>query len=143
MVLRLRQASPDWNQAKCAGMATGEANDPWFDNSQEDGGLDETEEARDLCNGVADGVVCPLREACLIFAALNNERYGVWGGMTESDRRLMRKIYPWDSKNPSEPHPEWRWYSSDELQELLAVKIERGEISRKQLETEDDDEAYC
>jgi WhiB family redox-sensing transcriptional regulator len=119
VVLRLRQDAPDWSLGKCAVMATGPDNDPWFDNSQ-DGGLDETDEARDICNGVWDGRVCPLREACLGFALLNNERYGVWGGTSEVDRRAIRKVWPWPGGN--EPHPEWTWYPPGEVAAMLPDK---------------------
>jgi WhiB family redox-sensing transcriptional regulator len=36
-----------------------------------------------ICN------VCPVREDCLEHALETNERFGVWGGMTEKERRLM------------------------------------------------------
>ena len=36
--------------------------------------------------------VCPVREDCLSWALWQGERYGVWGGMTEEGRRLLRLI---------------------------------------------------
>lgn len=33
--------------------------------------------------------LCPVRTACLEWALTNRERYGIWGGMTESDRRRI------------------------------------------------------
>ena len=33
--------------------------------------------------------VCPVREDCLEHALETNERFGVWGGTTEKERRLM------------------------------------------------------
>lgn len=33
--------------------------------------------------------VCSTRETCLAWALRNGERYGVWGGMTEQQRRRL------------------------------------------------------
>lgn len=33
---------------------------------------------------------CPVRAHCLEFALLTDQRYGVWGGTTEQERRRMR-----------------------------------------------------
>lgn len=30
---------------------------------------------------------CPVRQACLEFALANHERWGIWGGKTEQQRR--------------------------------------------------------
>jgi len=32
---------------------------------------------------------CPVRMACLAFAVERNERFGVWGGMTEKERQRL------------------------------------------------------
>jgi WhiB family redox-sensing transcriptional regulator len=32
---------------------------------------------------------CPVREACLRFALTTREPYGVWGGMSEGERRRL------------------------------------------------------
>lgn len=40
--------------------------------------------AIDICN------TCPVRDDCLEFALTNNERYGIWGGYSERQRRRMR-----------------------------------------------------
>lgn len=32
---------------------------------------------------------CPLRQACLDYAVENGERYGIWGGMSERNRRKL------------------------------------------------------
>ena len=34
---------------------------------------------------------CPVRVECLDYAFTNRERYGVWGGMSERQRRTLRE----------------------------------------------------
>jgi WhiB family transcriptional regulator, redox-sensing transcriptional regulator len=34
---------------------------------------------------------CPVRAACLEFAIANDERFGVWGGTSEIERRQLRR----------------------------------------------------
>ncbi len=34
---------------------------------------------------------CPVREECLLFALANREEQGVWGGLTETERRRVRR----------------------------------------------------
>jgi WhiB family redox-sensing transcriptional regulator len=33
---------------------------------------------------------CPVREKCLAKALRNNEEYGVWGGLTATERRRLK-----------------------------------------------------
>jgi WhiB family redox-sensing transcriptional regulator len=44
-----------------------------------------TREAKRLC-GACDG-----REACLAYALTNDERFGVWGGLSEKERQQLRR----------------------------------------------------
>jgi WhiB family redox-sensing transcriptional regulator len=54
----------------------------FFPTSEEEAGL-----ALSYC------AACPVREICLEWAIQNGERYGVWGGTTEQERRrLMRRV---------------------------------------------------
>lgn len=34
---------------------------------------------------------CPVREPCLAYAMASDVRYGVWGGLTKSERKRRRK----------------------------------------------------
>lgn len=34
---------------------------------------------------------CPVISECLEYAILNNEKYGVWGGLTPTERKLFRR----------------------------------------------------
>ncbi len=33
---------------------------------------------------------CSVRQPCLDYALANDERYGIWGGMTDVERRNLR-----------------------------------------------------
>jgi WhiB family transcriptional regulator, redox-sensing transcriptional regulator len=44
--------------------------------------------ARELCFG------CPVREACLAEALDTATEFGVWGGMTERERRALLRRHP-------------------------------------------------
>lgn len=35
---------------------------------------------------------CPVREACLDYALVNSEKYGIWGGRSERERRRARRV---------------------------------------------------
>lgn len=135
-MLKLRANAPDWSKARCLGTAPirqpdeHEIYDPWFDEEYPDPVLD-------ICNGYGDIPPCPMRQECLDFATFNNERYGVWGGMTEQDRKIMRKIWRWNSKM-KEPHPEWVWRNHEDLQDELRKHIAAGNVSIKELEQDDD-----
>lgn len=137
MVLHLRGSAPDWEGANCLGTAPHrlpgeeEVYDPWFDEF-------EPEPALAVCNGEDGGPVCPLRQQCLEFALYNNEKFGVWGGMTEADRKTMRKIWRWNSRLLG-PREEWVWMTHEELMEALQEHVQTGRISTGELEEDDDD----
>ncbi len=44
-----------------------------------------TRDAKALCKG------CVVREECLDYALAHGERWGIWGGTTERDRRRLRR----------------------------------------------------
>ena len=44
-----------------------------------------TKEAKEVCRG------CVVREECLEFALSNGEKFGIWGGMSERERRRIRR----------------------------------------------------
>ena len=43
-----------------------------------------TREAKRVCTG------CDVRSECLEFALANDERFGIWGGLSERERRRLR-----------------------------------------------------
>lgn len=72
---------PDWmQQAKCKGMVT----DGFFPDR---GQHEAFKQAKAIC------YTCPVRAECLTYAMQNGEKYGVWGGYSERERRAMRKRF--------------------------------------------------
>ncbi|MPZ89723.1 MAG: WhiB family transcriptional regulator [Nitriliruptorales bacterium] len=45
-----------------------------------------TREAKRIC------MQCTVREECLEYALANDERFGIWGGLSERERRKLRRI---------------------------------------------------
>ena len=44
-----------------------------------------TREAKRVCTG------CEVRAECLEYALANDERFGIWGGLSERERRKLRR----------------------------------------------------
>ena len=44
-----------------------------------------TREAKEGCRG------CVVRDDCLEYALHNSEKFGIWGGMSERERRRIRR----------------------------------------------------
>jgi WhiB family redox-sensing transcriptional regulator len=44
-----------------------------------------TREAKEVCRG------CVVREQCLEFAIRHGEKFGIWGGLSERERRRIRR----------------------------------------------------
>lgn len=47
--------------------------------------VDQIEIAKMYCSS------CPSKDQCLEFAVTTNQEYGVWGGTTEDERRVLRR----------------------------------------------------
>lgn len=45
-----------------------------------------TREAKRICGE------CPVRPECLEWALENDERFGIWGGMSERERRKLKRL---------------------------------------------------
>lgn len=93
--MKLRSIAPQWfhedreRTAKCTMFPATPEYDPWFGDDEDS--PDDSEEAKAICNGTYDDRPCPLREYCLEFALVNNERWGVWGGATPEERAKIRR----------------------------------------------------
>lgn len=44
-----------------------------------------TREAKQVCRG------CVVQEDCLEYAIANGEKFGIWGGLSERERRRVRR----------------------------------------------------
>lgn len=44
-----------------------------------------TKEPKAVCKG------CPVKEECLAYALENSEKFGIWGGLSERERRRIRR----------------------------------------------------
>jgi WhiB family redox-sensing transcriptional regulator len=75
--LLLQTPEPSWQrQANCMGVDP----DLFF---PERGAS--TKEAKEVCRG------CVVKEDCLEYALSNGEKFGIWGGLSERERRRIRR----------------------------------------------------
>lgn len=72
-----------WLDAACRGLTTAERDDIFFPSRGADVGR-----AKTICGG------CPVRAECLDYALTHSERFGVWGGLSERERRRIRRRVP-------------------------------------------------
>jgi len=68
---------PSWQERSLCAQTDPEAFFP------EKGGS--TREAKKVCVG------CDVRSECLEYALANDERFGIWGGLSERERRKLKK----------------------------------------------------
>jgi WhiB family redox-sensing transcriptional regulator len=82
----LAHVEPTWRaDAACQGATAGHFYPPATAESREDRQAREGA-ARELCGR------CSVRDACLQYALYVAEPYGIWGGLTEAERRrLLRR----------------------------------------------------
>lgn len=83
MPRRKEQLPTDWmEQAQCKGQGR------YFYAPEA-----ERPDARERRQAVAKKIceTCVVREACLEYALIRNEKDGIWGGLTERERRQVRR----------------------------------------------------
>ena len=68
---------PDWQERALCAQTDPEAFFP------EKGGS--TREAKRICSG------CEVRAECLEYALAHDERFGIWGGLSERERRRLKR----------------------------------------------------
>ena len=71
------EAEPEWQERALCAQADPEAFFP------EKGGS--TREAKRICAG------CEVRSECLEYALQHDERFGIWGGLSERERRKLKR----------------------------------------------------
>ena len=71
------QDDPGWQERGLCAQTDPEAFFP------EKGGS--TREAKKVC------LTCDVRQECLEYALANDERFGIWGGLSERERRKLKK----------------------------------------------------
>lgn len=82
-----------WHEkALCAQVGS----DLWFPDKGCEGG--NIREAIKTCNR------CPVQAECLQYALEHGERYGIWGGITERQRRHLRRSQPPRPRDNSRCH---------------------------------------
>ena len=73
----------DWMaHAKCAGLDTATRNRLFF--PPQGSNANNVRRAKDICRS------CPIEAQCLEYALVNEERFGIWGGKSEKERRVLR-----------------------------------------------------
>lgn len=78
----MKEHEQDWRRrAACRDVDT----DLFFPNGETGDALDQAEAAKAICAG------CPVREECLEFALATNQQYGIFGGLTDTERRSLRR----------------------------------------------------
>lgn len=73
----LTPEDPEWKDRALCAQTDPEAFFP------EKGGS--TRDAKRVCSG------CEVRAECLSFALTNDERFGIWGGLSERERRRLKR----------------------------------------------------
>lgn len=68
-------------EAACRGIDPREAERVFFPSRGED-----VKEAKQVCSQ------CPVSAECLAYAVANGEIHGIWGGMSERERRKLRTL---------------------------------------------------
>ena len=77
IVPALTPDDPEWQEKALCAQTDPEAFFP------EKGGS--TREAKRICLG------CEVRDACLDYALAHDERFGIWGGLSERERRRLKR----------------------------------------------------
>ena len=79
----------DWDNLEWRGRSACRDSDPdvFFPIGSTGGAVEQIETARRICTA------CTVREECLEFALATNQEAGIWGGVTEEDRRKLRKSW--------------------------------------------------
>lgn len=80
-----RDDEPDWMiDAKCRGITATSLFYP-------DRSNDQVMQAKAVCKGEDGSKPCPVLQECFDYAMDTEEKFGVWGGTSERERRRIKK----------------------------------------------------
>jgi hypothetical protein len=71
--------NPNW---QTEGACHGKDTNLWFPRRGES--INKIAEAKNICHN------CPIQQKCLDYALWHHEQHGIWGGLTEFERRKLR-----------------------------------------------------
>lgn len=116
-------AQPDWSSALCA------QTDPELFFPDGIGGAvhHRTKAAKKMC------ARCPVQPSCLDWALDTDQSYGVWGGTTDHERRLMRRRVSFGMR-PVDDKPVWETVvetRAEEFRTLEASGLKAWQIGRR------------
>ncbi len=83
--------------------------------------------AKAVCNGLDGSPPCVMRMTCLAHAIDHNEAFGVWGGMSERDRRKIKRARK-KARESGNPH----WKSIYTLEDVRFPGVVVVVLRRKQ-----------
>lgn len=76
---------PEWMEdAKCRGITATSLFYP-------DRSNDQVMQAKAVCKGLDGSAPCPVLQTCFDYAMDTEEKFGVWGGTSERERRRIKK----------------------------------------------------
>ena len=95
------QDAPGWDEGGWRARAACRGEDPelFFPVGATGPALAQIAQAKRVC------ARCPVREACLSFALGTGQDYGIWGGLTEDERRNLRRRQRAAARRPAAGHP--------------------------------------
>ncbi len=95
------QDAPCWDEGAWRARAACHGDDPelFFPVGSTGPALAQIAEAKQAC------ARCPVREACLTFAVSTSQDYGIWGGLTEDERRNLRRRQRAAARRPAAGRP--------------------------------------
>lgn len=66
--------------------------DCWFpEKGKGRGAAQQAKLAKSICNGDGERPECPVKWACREYAISTNQKFGIWGGLSEQERSQIRR----------------------------------------------------
>lgn len=84
-----QQVTTEW---RALSACKGYDSDLWFPAGETGLAEDQIAQAKRVCQG------CVVADDCLKYAVVTNQRFGIWGGLTEDERRPVRRRWMADRR---------------------------------------------